>query len=39
MKSFVLATIVALSTLTGVVAAAHADTFSIHGYSGNRYGR
>ena len=39
MKSFILATIVALSTLTGVVAAAHADTFTVHGYSGSRYGR
>jgi hypothetical protein len=39
MKSFALAAIVALSTLTGVVASAHADTFTVHGYAGDRYGR
>jgi hypothetical protein len=39
MKSFILAAIVSLSTLTGVVATAHADTFTVHGYSGDRYGR
>jgi hypothetical protein len=39
MKSFILAAIVALSSLTSLAAVAHADTFTVHGYSGDRYGR
>lgn len=39
MKSFILAAIVALSSLTSIAAVAHADTFTVHGFAGDRYGR
>jgi hypothetical protein len=39
MKSFAVAAIFALSTLTANVATVQADTFSIHGFQGTHYGR
>jgi hypothetical protein len=38
MKTFLFATFLAAATLTGAVSAS-ADTFAVHGFQGNHYGR
>jgi hypothetical protein len=39
MKTFILAALVAVSTIATGVVTANADTFAVHGYQGTHYGR